>query len=90
MDKQDMIALIQIFDAKEELEEIVKQLSGNQLAHGFDNGIIGNLSRVTDLIAKHSPIYDDDLDYENQLLGQTLLNKQLSYDERADIILGFS
>ena len=77
-----MIDLIHIYDAVEELN------NASDIAVGYGEGILGELNRVSDVIANNSPIYDEHQDFSTQRLGQVLNNRDISADERVRILLG--
>ena len=89
MDIEDMNDLLQVYDAKWELEDVVASLMGaGPYAFGFEDGIIGKISRVAQVIIRNSPVYDPDDDFHSQPIGRALDDRSLSYEERARVILG--
>ena len=89
MELKDMVDLLHIYDATEDIEQIANDLSGgSNFGHGYDDGIVGKLTRVRDIIYRNSPIYDEFEDFETQPLGKVLNARGMAYEERAKIILG--
>ncbi len=83
MDEQTMFELLEIYDAKEELERISEELSGVAFATGYDEGILGKLSRVTDIIMRGSPLDDDQTEF-----WEILEDKSLENHRKARMLLG--
>ena len=91
MEIKDMVDLLHIYDAAEDLEKIANTLSGSEgYGYGFSDGIVGELKRVVNLIDHFSPIYDPYEDFDSQLMGRVLNDRNRSYEERAKIILGIT
>ena len=89
LELKDMVDLLHIYDATEDIEQIANDLSGgSNFGHGYDDGIVGKLTRVRDIIYRNSPIYDEFEDFETQPLGKVLNARGMAYEERAKIILG--
>ena len=64
MDEQTMFELLEIYDAVNDLREVEKMLVGESIGVGPGEGIMGNLSYVSEIIARHSPVYCPDVDYD--------------------------
>ena len=88
MELQDMVDLLHIYDATEELERLKNTLLNVELAQGYDSSLLGEYKRVGDVIMRNSPIFDPNEDFETQRLGRVLNDRTMSYEERARIILG--
>ena len=88
MTLNDMTDLIYIYDAVEEVQAISGYLTGTlDVGFGYGEGIIGELNRVTNVIAHNSPIYDEHLDFMNQRLWLVLCDREMSCEDRARILL---
>lgn len=90
MELQDMIDLLHIYDATEEMKELKNRLLGIQLAQGDDGSLIGEFKKVGDIIMRNSPIFDPCEDFETQRLGQVINDRTMPYEDRAKIILGIN
>ncbi len=85
---QDMVDLLRVHDAVEDLGEIANKLVGSlDYGFGYDDGIIGRLDYINGIIRRNSPIYDDFEDNETQRFGQVLNDRKMTYEERARILL---
>ena len=86
--ENDMYGLLEIYDAYEALIDAVKTIVGKDLAVSFSDGILGKLQWISDLIAKHSPMFDSDLDFTNQPFYEVLSNKEMDNHEKAKVLMG--
>ncbi len=71
MDERMMFELLDIHDAKEELHQVLEMLSGMDCGIGYDEGILGKLSRVTDIIKRQSPLHHMEEEYDKSILAET-------------------
>ncbi len=83
MDEQTMCDLLEIYDAKEELHQILEMLIDEDCAPGYGDGILGKLSRVTDIIMRRSSLDDDQTEFWEILEDKTLENHR-----KARMLLG--
>ncbi len=83
MTVNDMADLIYIYDATKELQDIA---NASNIAFSYCKGILGELSRVTNVIAHNSLLYDEQQDFENQRLGLVLNDSHMLAEERAKIL----
>jgi hypothetical protein len=61
MDERTMFELLEIYDAAKGVEKIEEMLIGQQTGAGSGEGIVGNLSYVSGIIARYSPVYPKSL-----------------------------
>ena len=55
---KDMIDLLRVHDAAEDLKKIVEQLSGGtDYAFGYDEGVLSRLDYVNSVIRRNSPLF---------------------------------
>lgn len=82
MDEQTIFELLEIYDAVNELEKLQELLVGISVSVGPGEGILGNLSYVSDIIIRHSALTDT-----NEIL-QILHNTALDNHAKARILVG--
>ncbi len=92
MTLQDMTDLILISDAEEELEQIMVIMYGTAFAVGYDEGALGKISRVFDVIWRNCRLYNDKRSIEECLDGEgrnifEILKMDLPAEERAKLLL---
>ncbi len=56
MDERTMFELLEMYDAKEALIQVLDMLIGDRYEAGYGEGIIGNLSYAYDIIARISAV----------------------------------
>lgn len=88
MDKQTMYELLEIYDAVQKLYVVDELLTGIQHEAGYGEGILGNLSYVSDIIKRHSPLYRPGEDLEKSEFWQLLENQKIDNRKKAEILLG--
>ena len=82
MKQQDMIDLLRINDAVDELDDLLERISGTT-----EGGLIGDLRLVSQIIARNSSIWDRDLDFYEQEIGE-ILDQRGNYEERDRRLMG--
>lgn len=90
MDEQTMFELLEMYDAVNELEKIEIMLIGESVGIGPGEGIMGNLSYVTEIIKRHSPVYSSGVDYEESYFGKILEDEKMDNHRKARILLGIA
>ena len=87
MEKQNLTDLIRVYDAANQLYQLSRQLSGPGLS---ERSVIGELMRVTDVIKRLSPLYEEEyeagVDWEESRIRK-VLDGEGSAEERAERLL---
>ena len=84
MDKKDMASLIEVEDELRDMDKALEQLAG----HGHASGDFIKLDNVFDVIHRNShEYYTSDADEKMELFFQILLNREMSPEERADVLM---
>ena len=84
MDKKDMASLIEVEDEVRDMDKALEQLVG----HGHASGDFIRLDNVFNVIHRNShEYYTSDADDRMELFFQILLNREMSSEERADILM---
>ena len=82
MTQQDMIDLLRINDAVDELDALLERISGT-----IEEGMIGELRLVSEIIARNSAIWDRNLNFYEQEIGD-ILDQRENYEERDRRLMG--
>jgi hypothetical protein len=90
MDEQTMFELLEMYDAVNGLEKIEIMLIGESVATGPGEGIMGNLSYVTEIIRRHYPIYTPGVNYEDTYFGKILEDEEMDNHRKARVLLGIT
>ncbi len=88
MDERTMFELLEIYDAKEELHQVLEMLAGMDCSIGYDDGVLGKLSRVTDIIKRHSPLHHTEEDYDESGFWKILEDETIDNHQKAGRLLG--
>ena len=88
MDERTMFELLEMYDAKEALIQVLDMLIGDRYEAGYGEGIMGNLSYAYDIIARNSPLHESGRNVEDTLFGQILDNKAIDNHKKARLLLG--
>ena len=84
MEKKDMALLIEVEDELQNMDQALEQLAG----HGHANGDFIKLDNVFDVIVHNSHKYYNNQSEEiGQLFFHILMNREMSPEERADILM---
>ena len=84
MEKRDMASLIEVEDELHDMDKALEQLAG----HGHASGEFTKLDNVFDVIHRNShKYYTEQSDERMQLLFQILMNREMSPEDRADILM---
>ncbi len=84
MEKKDMALLIEVEDTLEDMDETLRQLTG----HGHANGEFIKLDNVFDVIYRNShTVYSENPEEGQELFFQILMSRNLTPEERADILM---
>ncbi len=84
MEKKDMALLIEVEDTLEDMDETLRQLTG----HGHASGDFIKLDNVFDVIHRNShEYYTVESDERMQLFFQILMSREMTPEERADILM---
>ena len=90
MDERTMFELLEIYDAAKGVEEIEEMLIGQIIGAGPGEGIVGNLSYVSGIIARYSPVYGPGEDYEMSYFWRTLDDDSIDNHRKARLLLGIA
>lgn len=84
MEKRDMASLIEVEDELHDMDKALEQLAG----HGHASGEFIKLDNVFDVIYRNShEYYAGQSDERMQLFFQILMNREMSPEDRADILM---
>ncbi len=83
-----MFELLEIYDATEELQRVLVMLINEDIAPGYEDGILGKLSRVMDIIRRNSPLYRPGEDYDRSEICRILENEVLDNHQKSRLLLG--
>ena len=84
MEKRDMASLIEVEDELHNMDKALEQLTG----HGHASGDFIKLDNVFDVIHRNShKYYASDADDRMQLFFHILMSREMSPEERADILM---
>lgn len=84
MEKRDMASLIEVEDELHDMDKALEQLAG----HGHASGEFIKLDNVFDVIHRNShKYYTEQSDERMQLFFQILMNREMSPEDRADILM---
>ena len=87
MDERTMFELLEMYDAKEVLIQVLDMLIGDRYEAGYGEGIMGNLSYAYYIIARNSPLRESGRNVEDTLFGQILDNKAIDNHKKARFLL---
>ena len=90
MDEQTMFELLEVYDAVRGLEKIEEMLIGETIGVGHGEGILGNLSYVSEIIKRHSPVFTPDEDYEKSYFWKVLDDEEMDNRRKARILLAIA
>ena len=90
MDEQTMFELLEVYDAVNDLREVEEMLVGESIGVGPGEGIMGNLLYVSEIIARHSPVYCPDVDYDKTYFCRVLEDEEMDNHRKARILLGIA
>ena len=89
MTEQDMIDLLTVYDAVEDLTSALGAIIGDDVpTSSFGGGIMGRLEYIEEVIRRNSPLYDPNKDLMTQEYGQILEDRSMGYPERARKLMG--
>lgn len=84
MEKKDMALLIEVEDELHDMDKALEQLAG----HGHASGEFTKLDNVFDIIHRNShEYYTEQSDERMQLFFQILMSREISPEDRADILM---
>ena len=86
---KDMTDLIYIYDGFTEMEKAIYTITGQDNIYIYDEGAMGKISRVIDILRRNTSLYNPerDEDFEKSEFAKVLDNKSLSPEERAKKLL---
>ena len=90
MDEQTMFELLEVYDAMNDLREVEEMLVGESIGVGPGEGIMGNLSYVSQIISRYSPLYMPDVDYDKTYYCRVLEDEEMDNHRKARILLGIA
>lgn len=73
---------------KKRLETVLEMLTGEEDAVGYEEGILGSLSYIDDIISRHSPLYHSEDDFFESEFGRILEDKKMNNHKKARLLLG--
>ena len=88
MDERTMFELLEIFDAKKELQEDQKMISEIRNVDNQGDRIIRGLSYVISIIARYSPVYHAGKDHSIYTFWKIMDDTTIDNHEKARILLG--
>lgn len=88
MDERTMFELLEIFDAKKELQEDQKMISEIRNVDNQGDRIIRGLSYVISIIARYSPVYHPGKDHSIYTFWKIMDDTTIDNHEKARILLG--
>ena len=88
MDERTMFELLEIFDAKKELQEDQKLISEIRNVDNQGDRIIRGLSYVISIIARYSPVYHPEKDSSIFTFWKIMDDTTIDNHEKARILLG--
>lgn len=84
MDKKDMVALIELEDELNNVDELLVQLTGM----GHSGGVFGKLDNAFSVLYRNShAVYSSNSEKGQELFFYILTNKVWSAEQRADILM---
>ena len=83
MEETDMAILIEVEDELHNMDKALEQLAG----HGHASGDFAKLDNVFEVICPNSHEYYNESDESTELLYQILRSRELTPEERADILM---
>lgn len=84
MEKKDMALLIEVEDTLHDMDQALEQLAG----HGHASGEFIKLDNVFDVIHRNShEYYTSQSDEKMQLFFRILMSRDMTPEERADILM---
>ena len=84
LEKEDMALLIEVEDTLDDMDKALERLAG----HGHANGEFIKLDNVFDVIYHNSHIvYSGNPEEGQELFFQILMNRDLTPEQRADILM---
>ena len=88
--KKELFELLEIYDGYEALQDMSETLVGCTYGAGYDEGIIGKLAYVVDLIVSHSSpgLFNRDVDFADTELARILSDRELDNHRKAELLLG--
>lgn len=87
---KELYRLLEIYDGYEALQEVSEALAGCSYGAGYDEGILGKLAHVVNLIVNLSnpSLYDRTVDFADTELGRILDDRKLDNHVKAEVLLG--
>ena len=82
--EDSMVKLLTAYKSLRDLEKLLSMIAGIDPSNGF----LSDLRHMDDLIQDLSPLYDPNLDYDEQVYTRILENDSLSIPMKAHILLG--
>lgn len=82
--EDSMVKLLTAYKSLRDLEKLLSMIAGIDPSNGF----LSDLRHMDDLIQDLSPLYDPNLEYDEQVYTQILENDSLSIPVKAHILLG--
>lgn len=83
LESTDMALLIEVEDELHNMDKALEQLAG----HGHASGDFDKLDNVFEVICRNSHEYYNESDESTELLYQILRSRELTPEERADILM---
>ena len=88
MDLQDMTDLVYIYDGLCDMEKALRIIFDGQDAYGYDEGAMGKISHICDVIQRNSPIFENPRDNWDDTEFAKIIESDTPPEERAKKLLG--
>lgn len=91
LQKKEMYELLEIYDGYRALQDISVNLVGCTYGAGYDEGILGKMAYIVDLIVRRSnpALFDRTVDFADTELARILDDEKMDNHMKAEKLLGF-
>ena len=88
--KTEMYRLLEIYDGYEALLDFSESLSGYSCGCGYDEGILGKLSNIIDVIKNRArpALFDKSVDFSETDFARILDDRELDNRVKAEMLIG--
>ena len=90
LQKDEMYRLLEIYDGFNQLQGISKSLIGYSYSSGYDEGILGKLAYIVDIIISRAnpSLFNKSVDFSDTELARILNDREMDNRLKAEILLG--